>query len=98
MNGTMKVPDITELNDKQLLKVIKYCGEASREILLNISHIEKSNDKEYIKDCINRIVDLFNSMLIYDSKLYNTDVKSMIRTGKGDFRRIQQKCIDIGVI
>lgn len=76
-------------------------AEKTKGILACISQIEQEEDPEFVKIYVERIDELDKSFADIDKGLFpdnEVNTKESIRLGCGNYSRIQQKCIDMGVV
>ena len=76
---------------------IDVISKSAEAVIFHINTIEQVDDLELIKLSIDAIQEL-DSMMATMMDDETRDIKIDIRNGEGDFKDIQQKCIDLGVV
>lgn len=87
-----------ELEEMRMKQDIQNMVKGAQAILFHIETIEQSDDKEIIELSVDAIQLIENNVAEALGETERKNMRTVIRNGLGDYVRIQQKCIDLGVV
>lgn len=69
-----------------------------RVVVSTITSIQAEENKEVIEVYLDVLQEMDNQILIIIGEKHKQTIKEQIRAGSGDFAKIQEKCIRLGLV